>query len=189
MSKKEAKIKEEQKKTEEQEVDTNENLETKEIEQEAQDVSINKDQFNKLEEKYNKIEHTYQRLLADYENTKRRNAKEVMEARNKGKIEVIENILDIVDNFERSMQFDAGTEEFKNGMTMLLKMFNERLEAVGLEEVRHEGELDPNIHQAIAVENNEKLDDDIITEVLQKGYRVEDKVVRPAMVKVNKKEK
>lgn len=145
-------------------------------------------EYEKLEEKYNKVENSYQRLLADYENLKRRSANEVLDAKVKGKIEVVEKIIDIVDNFDRSMSFDAGTEEFKEGIQMLHKMFGERLKAIGLEEVRTEGELDPEIHQAIAVDNLEDVEDDIITEVLQKGYVVENKIIRPAMVKVNKKE-
>lgn len=167
-----------------------ENLENDEIlveEKDSEEKQVTNKEYEELEEKYSKLEGTYQRLLADYENSKRRNAIEVIDASTKGKVEVFEKIVDIVDNFDRSMQFDIQTEEFKNGITMLHGMFGERLANVGLEEVRHEGTLDPNIHQAISVEEVEDGEDDQILEVLQKGYCVGDKIIRPAMVKVSKK--
>lgn len=142
-----------------------------------------------LQERYNKLEDTYKRMLADFENSKRHAAQEVLDSKNAGKIEVFEKILDIVDNFQRSLEYDTNTEEFRQGIKMLSNMFNDRLKSLGLEEVRHEGELDPGLHQAIAIEEQDDLEDNEIIEVLQKGYRVEGKVIRPAMVKVNKKSK
>lgn len=143
--------------------------------------------FEELEDKYNKLENSYQRILADFENHKRRTSIELLDSKVKGKSEVFEKLLDIVDNFDRSMQFDIQTEEFKKGMEMLHSMLNERLDSLGLKEVDSSGIMDPNKHQAVMVENHDDLEDDQIIEVLQKGYCVEEKVLRPAMVKVNKR--
>lgn len=170
-----------------EEVEINEEENFKETEEQIEDKMISTKDYHELEEKYKKVETSYQRLLADYENTKRRNAQEVMDAKTKGKIEVFEKLLDIIDNFERSMAFDIQTEEFKTGIEMVHKMFTERLQATGLEEVNTKGTLDPNKHQAIMVEENEDFANDEIIDVLQKGYSVEEKIIRPAMVKVNKK--
>ncbi len=147
---------------------------------------INLKEYEELQEKYSKLEGSYQRLLADYENHKRRTSTEILDSKTKGKSEVFEKLLDIIDNFDRSMEFDVQTEEFKKGMEMLHSMFNQRLEVLGLKEVETTGILDPNKHQAVMVDTVEGLEDDEIIEVLQKGYCVEQRVLRPAMVKVNK---
>ncbi len=148
---------------------------------------IDKKDYDELNEKYSKLEGTYQRLLADFENHKRRTSNEILESKSKGKSEVFEKLLDIIDNFDRSMEYDIQTEEFKKGIEMLHSMFNQRLESLGLEEVETTGVLDPNKHQAVLVDTVDGLEDDEIIEVLQKGYCVEQRVLRPAMVKVNKK--
>ncbi|MFV0289214.1 MAG: nucleotide exchange factor GrpE [Mycoplasmatales bacterium] len=179
----------------EEEIVSEAEIKEERTEKETDDVSqteektktVSEQEYLQLQEKYKKVETSYQRLLADFENSKRRNAQEVMEAKTKGKIEVFEKLLDIIDNFERSMAFDIQTEEFKTGIEMVHKMFSERLQATGLQEVNTEGILDPNKHQAIMVEEDAKKENDEILEVLQKGYSVEEKVIRPAMVKVNKK--
>lgn len=150
-------------------------------------VLISKKDFDELDEKYQKVENSYQRLLADFENYKRRSVKEILDAETSGKVEVLKQIVDIADNFDRSMKFDVQTEEFKKGIEMLHSMFGEKLANVGLEEVEAEGELNPDIHQAIGIDNKDDIEDDHITEVLQKGYMVGEKLIRPAMVKVNKK--
>lgn len=181
-------------------VELNEDVEIKEEDVEKKDSKkekksktklfekkVSQEEYDKLKEKSDKVEATYQKLLADLQNIKKRNAEEVIDAKNKGKFEVFKEIVDIVDNFDRSMQFDVNTEEFKKGMEMLQKMFKERLALAGLEEVRHEGVLDPSIHQAISVGEEEDFNDNEILQVLQKGYKIEDKIIRPAMVKVNQK--
>ncbi len=163
-----------------------ENLNEQEDKQE--DSNISNKEYNDLKEKYDKVENSYQRLLADYDNMKRRNAQEVMEAQNKGKIEVFKSMLEIIDNFERSMNYEAQTDEFKEGIQMVHKMFNQRLKDVGLTEVEADGILDPTKHQAVMVEESSEHEDGQILDVLQKGYCVEENIIRPAMVKVNKKD-
>lgn len=146
------------------------------------------DDYKKLNDDFEKVTNSYQRLLADFENHKRRTAKEMLDEKLKGKEEVLKQILDIVDNFDRALSFDANTDEFKQGIEMVHTMFKERLQVVGLKEVVTEGELDADIHQAIAIDNIDDVEDNHILETLQKGYYVDEKLIRPAMVKVNKKE-
>ncbi len=165
-----------------------EEIKDKKNEKKTKDKSkkIDKKEYDELNEKYSKLEGSYQRLLADFENYKRRTSNEILESKTKGKSEVFEKLLDIIDNFDRSMEYDVQTEEFKKGIEMLHSMFNQRLEDLGLEEVETIGILDPNKHQAVMIDTVEGLEDDEIIEVLQKGYCVEQRVLRPAMVKVNK---
>lgn len=138
-------------------------------------------------EEVNEYEQKYLRLLADFDNLKRNNAKEVMNAKNNGKIEVFRELVDVLDNFERSMQYDPSTEDYAKGMEMVHTQLISKLEAVGLEKVESNGIMDANIHQAVIVDTVDDLEDDEIIETLQNGYKLEDRLVRPAMVKVNKK--
>lgn len=155
-----------------EEVEADENIEVEEIQEEQQ---------------VNEYEQKYLRLLADFDNLKRNNAKEVMNAKNNGKIEVFRELVDVLDNFERSMQYDPNTEDYAKGINMVHNQLITKLEAVGLEKVAAEGVMDANIHQAVMVDNVDDLEDDEIIETLQHGYKLEDRLIRPAMVKVNKK--
>ncbi len=139
------------------------------------------------EQQVNEYEQKYLRLLADFDNLKRNNAKEVMNAKNNGKIEVFRELVDVLDNFERSMQYDPSTEDYAKGINMVHNQLISKLEAAGLEKVAAEGVMDANIHQAVMVDSVEDLEDDEIIETLQHGYKLEDRLIRPAMVKVNKK--
>lgn len=135
----------------------------------------------------NEFEQKYLRLLADLDNLKRNNAKDVMNAKNNGKIEVFRELVDVLDNFERSMQYDPSTEDYAKGIEMVHSQLVSKLEAAGLEKVASEGTMDANMHQAVMVDTVEGLEDDEIIETLQHGYKLEDRLIRPAMVKVNKK--
>lgn len=159
-------------------------LETEETIEEAE-VNIEEEKPEKPE--VNEYEAKYLRLLADFDNLKRNNAKDVMNAKNNGKIEVFRELVDVLDNFERSMQYDSSTEDYAKGIDMVHKQLVDKLTAAGLEKVTSEGLMDANVHQAVMVDTVEDLDDDEIIETLQHGYKLEERLIRPAMVKVNKK--
>ncbi|WOO87159.1 nucleotide exchange factor GrpE [Mollicutes bacterium LVI A0039] len=153
------------------------------------DEEVNEENIEAVEApaETNEFEEKYLRLLADFDNLKRNNAKDVMNAKNNGKIEVFRELVDVLDNFERSMQYDPGTEDYAKGISMVHTQLVDKLAAVGLEKVTSEGEMDANIHQAVMVDSVEDMEDDHIIETLQHGYKLEDRLIRPAMVKVNKK--
>ena len=94
-----------------------------------------------------------------------------------------------MDNFERALQVEAQDEAAKNiiqGVDMIYRQLQTVLENQGVKEIKTVGEeFDPNLHQAIAQVNEEGFDSGQITETLQKGYELKDRVIRPAMVKVN----
>lgn len=140
-----------------------------------------------IEEEVNEYEQKYLRLLADFDNLKRNNAKDVMNAKNNGKIEVFRELVDVLDNFERSMQYDSTSEDYAKGINLVHKQLIDKLTNLGLEKVDETGIMNANIHQAVMVDNVEDLEDDEIIETLQSGYKLEEKLIRPAMVKVNKK--
>ncbi len=164
--------------------------EIREMESEVENISIDDEEIiddENEKEEINEFEQKYLRLLADYENLKRNNAKDIVGAKNNGKIEVFRELLDVLDNFERSMEYEIGTEDYAKGISMVHTQLISKLESLGLEKISDLGQMDANIHQAVMVEENADLEDDEIIEILQNGYKLEDRLIRPAMVKVNKK--
>lgn len=161
--------------------------EVEDIEVEDTETADSVDEENIEAPEVNEYEQKYMRLLADFDNLKRNTAKDVINAKNNGKIEVFRELVDVLDNFERSMQYDPSTEDYAKGISMVHNQLVDKLQAVGLEKVTGSGIMDANIHQAVMVDNVEELEDDEIIETLQHGYKLEERLIRPAMVKVNKK--
>jgi len=126
----------------------------------------------------------YQRMLAEYANYKRRTEQEKAQIGAYTKADVLSALLTSVDNMEKAIAAPAG-EDYKTGVDLVLRQFMEALHNLGLEEVGVEGEpFDPNIHNAVMREDAEGIDEEIVTAVFQKGYKLGDRVLRPAMVKV-----
>ena len=133
----------------------------------------------------------YLRLAADFQNYKRRTEKERFERYTEGKKDFASAMLPILDNFDRALAQDAADAEgererlFIAGMGMILTQFVEALAANGVTEIPALGEdFDPNMHDAVVMEPSDKYGSQKVSEVLQKGYRIGDKVIRPVMVKV-----
>lgn len=126
------------------------------------------------------------RLQADFENfrarTERQRAETVAFA-NEG---LITKLLGVLDNLERAMASGSPEDPVIQGIKLVYDEFLRILEAEGLEEIPADGEFDPSLHHAVMMEESEDVPSDHITETLQKGYRLKDRVIRPAMVKVAK---
>lgn len=144
------------------------------------------DQDEAFSEELKKQEEKYLKLLAEYDNYRRRTAKESLEAKDRGKIEVFEKVIETVDTLELALSHVEEENEFSKGVTMVLEKLKREITTLGLEEVSYET-FDANYHMAVATDENPELEDDQITAVLQKGYQFDGKLVRQAMVKVNKK--
>lgn len=164
-----------------------ENIEIEAEEVIAEEATKNIDEPKIEKSKEDEYEQKYLRLLADFENLKRNTAKDVLNAKNNGKIEVFREVVDVLDNFERSMQFDPTTEDYQKGIELVHKQLVDKLEKTGLEKVATDGIMDANVHQAVMVDTVDDLEEEEIIEILQHGYKLEDRLIRPAMVKVNKK--
>ncbi len=128
----------------------------------------------------------YVRLMADFQNYKRRVEKEKSEIYDYANEKILSELLTVLDNFERALAQECADEAFGKGMEMIFKQFREVLEKSGLEEIEAQGkDFDPNFHHAVMNDSNEDYASGQVTGVLQKGYTLHGKVVRPAMVKVN----
>lgn len=127
---------------------------------------------------------TYQRMLAEYANYKRRTEQEKEQLGAFTKAEVVKALLPSLDNLERAVDAPAG-DEYKSGVDMTIRQFREALVSLGLEEIpAKDAPFNPEVHNAVMREDADGVEPDTVTEVFQKGYRIGDRVLRPAMVKV-----
>lgn len=127
---------------------------------------------------------TYQRMLAEYANYKRRTEQEKEQLGAFTKAEVLKALLPSLDNLERAVDAPAG-DEYKTGVDMTIRQFREALASLGLEEIpAKDAPFNPEVHNAVMREDADGVEPDTVTEVFQKGYRIGERVLRPAMVKV-----
>ncbi len=126
----------------------------------------------------------YLRLYAEYDNFRRRSAKERESTYFDAKSDTLKNILPILDNMERATAFTEA-DKVLEGMNLILKSFNENFAKMDVKEIEALGKtFDPNVHYAVMHIEDESYGENEVVEVLQKGYICGDKVIRYAMVKV-----
>jgi molecular chaperone GrpE len=145
-----------------------------------------------LESAQAEAQENYQRFLraqADFENFRRRTRQEKEELAKYAAAGIIESLLPVIDNFERAIvagkTADADSPLLQ-GVEMVYKQLMDVLSSAGLEEIESLGKpFDPFLHEAVMKEPSEDHEEGTVIEVLQKGYRLKDRVIRPAMVKVS----
>lgn len=128
------------------------------------------------------------RLQAEFENFRRRTRKEMEEVRAQAASGLMEAVLPVLDNFGRALKMPATSlDGFLEGVRMIHSHFGNILREAGLETIEAKGlPFDPKIHEAVAVEASEEVPDNTVLEVLQDGYMLRGKLLRPAMVKVSR---
>ena len=131
----------------------------------------------------------YMRLMAEFQNYKRRAAKEKSDIHQYANEKIVGELLPVLDNFERAISTEGGDlEAYAKGMELIFEQLKTALGNAGLTEIEAMDKVfDPNVHNAVMTETVEDKEEGTITKVLQKGYKLKDKVVRPSMVAVNKK--
>lgn len=154
--------------------------------------TVTEDQTDELalvKEKLEKEEERYLRLRADFDNMKRRNQIERVAQEKYRAQKLLTDLLPVLDNFERALQVEATTEDaisMKQGIEMVYRSLIEATKKEGLEPVATENvQFDPNIHHAVMQEKDDSKESGIVLQELQKGYMLKERVLRPAMVKVN----
>jgi molecular chaperone GrpE len=127
-----------------------------------------------------------QRTLADFDNFRKRSAKEKAGMYDEGVRDTLEKLLPLLDNFERALASAAGRDDaFFKGVELLLRQFQKLLDDLGVTVIPAVGQpFNPNCHHAVAHGEDPDQGADLVAEELQKGYLYKDKVIRPSMVKV-----
>lgn len=176
-----------------------ENAENTENSEDLQDIPANTDdeedavseyndtaaQVAELEDKLEEANEKYLRLWAEYENFRKRTAREKSETYSNAVSDCVNNILPVVDSFERAIESECTDENFKKGMTMIFNMMKDFLTKMNVTELEALGkEFDPNFHNAVRQLPDTDYAANHVCEVYQKGYMLGDKLLRPAMVAV-----
>ncbi|KYG32018.1 molecular chaperone GrpE [Alkalihalobacillus trypoxylicola] len=160
--------------------------------EEASEIIEDSSQSSREEELEAQLAEANQRTLrvqADYDNFRRRSREEKESAAKYKSQSIIEGLLPVLDNFERALMVEPGTEEVKSlmqGMDMVYRQLQDVLKNEGVEVIPTVGEeFNPHLHQAVMQVEEEGYESNQIVEELQKGYQLKERVIRPAMVKVN----
>ena len=152
--------------------------------EEATDVVESK--IAELEKDLSASKEAHIRTLAEYDNYRKRTAKEKENTWVDAKAVCIAELLPMLDNFDRALGVtDSDFESYKKGIEMIYQGFCETLKKLGVEAFGEEGdEFDPNFHSAVMHVDDESLGENVLAQVFSKGYKLGEKVLRPAMVKV-----
>ncbi|OAS13721.1 nucleotide exchange factor GrpE [Paenibacillus oryzisoli] len=180
-------------KTVEQDIDTTYAADNEATTEEAgAEVSEDATVTSELEQARVQAEENYQRLLrvqADFDNFRRRARAEKEDFAKYASVKLIEQLLPIVDNFDRALSSSKETKDFDalvKGLDMTYRGLDQVLSAEGLKPIEAVGQpFNPEFHQAVMQVESEEHEEGIVVEELQKGYILKDKVIRPAMVKVS----
>lgn len=143
------------------------------------------DNIQKSPEEIEDLTDRYKRVLAEFENYKKRNQKEREGLYNLILSDVIEVILPVLDNLENASKIETKDEEYKKGVELVLKQFQDVLKSKGVEEINALGEtFDPSLHEAVSsIQDDSKGEKEIVQEY-RKGYKIGNRVIRHSMVVV-----
>ena len=126
------------------------------------------------------------RLQAEFDNFRKRSARDQQDFRDYALVEALKSLLPILDSLDRAAKTGApSVQEFQSGIELIDKQFHDALSRLGVEPIPADGELfDPNLHQAVQMVDTAEVEDNHVIDELQRGYRIKDRLLRPAMVRV-----
>ncbi|MBM7645811.1 molecular chaperone GrpE [Scopulibacillus daqui] len=156
---------------------------------EADILKVKEEEIEQFKKEQEELKNRLLRVQADYENYKRRTNEEKIKERKFRAQSLVEEILPVLDNFKRALDVKTESEEagsLKKGMEMVYRQLTAALEKEGVKEIEAVGKpFDPHMHQAVMQVEHDEYDENTVVEVLQAGFTLNDRVVRPAMVKVS----
>jgi len=127
------------------------------------------------------------RAQAEFDNARRRAAKEQQDFRDFATVDAIKSILPVIDSFERALQAKSDPADFRAGVNLIYKQLQDALAKLGVSPIPAKGEqFDPHVHEAIEMVEVSDVPDHEVLEEWQRGYKFKDRLLRPAMVKVAK---
>lgn len=141
--------------------------------------------FLKLQAERDSLLDRLARMQAEFENARRRNLKEQQDYRDYAAADAIKALLPVLDSFERAVTVKADAAEFRNGVELIYKQLQSVLEKLSLQPIKAKGEaFNPHLHEAIEMVDTNDVPDHEVIEELQRGYKLKDRLLRPAMVRV-----
>ena len=160
---------------------TNNESKTNEVENLKKELELKENELKKYID-------TAQRLKAEFDNYKKRTSKEKSQLYVDITADIVSRVIPILDNLERALSSTYESKDFDTlaeGIELIIKQFKEILKKEGVEEIKAEGEkFDPNLHDAVMHVEDDSIGENTVMEVFQKGYKIDDKIVRHSVVKV-----
>lgn len=140
---------------------------------------------NEKQKEIDELTDRYKRIMAEFENYKKRSAKERENLYNSLLADIVTPMLSVLDNLEKAAEAKTEDEPYKEGVNLVLKQFKDVLNSLGVKEIETVGQsFDPEIHEAVSSVQDDALGEKIVKEVFRKGYKIGTKVIRHAMVVV-----
>ncbi len=161
--------------------------------EEKSDTSKYEEEIKKLQEENKQLTDKIKLTQAELINYRKRKDEEVQTLLKYANVDIVSEILNVVDNFERAITHandseNAELKKYNDGINMIYTNLKSILNKFGVEEINRVGEVfNPNEEQALLTDSVEDKEDEVVLEVLQKGYKLKDRVIRPASVKINQK--
>ena len=150
------------------------------------EIEVLKAEVEKLSKENASVKDTYLRTLAEYDNFRKRSQREKDATYTDAKADTLKKLLPVLDNFDRALSVEStDAESYKKGVEMIHTSFCEILKKLGVEAFGEAGEpFDPNFHNGVMHIEDEALGENVIAQVFSKGYKIGEKILRPAMVQV-----
>ena len=153
------------------------------VEKNENKVKTSNEEVEKLKEELAEVKDRHTRLIAEFDNLKKRSAKEREGLYNSILGDIIEKLLPVIDNLEKAAESESKDEEYKKGIELVLKQFKDVLAANGVKEIEAVGNpFDPELHDAVSMIQDENLGEKIVAQEYRKGYMIGNKVIRHSMV-------
>jgi molecular chaperone GrpE len=125
------------------------------------------------------------RAQADFDNARKRASREQQEYRDYALTETVKSLLPVLDSFDRALEHNTEASEFRSGIDLINKQLHDVLTKLGLRPIPAKGEpFDPHLHQAVEMVDTTEVEDHHVLDELQRGYKLKDRLLRPAMVRV-----
>src|SRR5512143_3063590 len=144
------------------------------------------DELRKLKAERDMLYDRLARMQADFENQRKRMAKEQADYREYALADAIKELLPIVDSFDRAIKHEGGEDkDFRSGVELINRQLHDALTKLGVRPIPAQGEpFDPHLHQAVQMVDTDEVPDNHVIDELQRGYKLKDRLLRPAMVRV-----
>ena len=156
---------------------------TPEAEETVETVEV--PEVNPWEEKFHAEHDAHLRLAAEYDNFRKRTIKEKEASYSNGKADAVAKLLPVYDNLERALNQETTDAAYKKGVEMTMNELVKIFTSLGVEIFGNTGDVfDPNLHNAVMHIDSEELEENTLSQVFQKGFKISDKVIRFAMVQV-----
>ena len=143
------------------------------------------EQISKLKDELEDVKDRHTRLIAEFDNLKKRSAKERERLYNSIIGDIMSSLLPVIDNLEKATEAESKDEEYKKGIELVLKQFKDVLNANGVKEIEAVGQpFDPELHEAVSMIQDENFGEKVVAQEYRKGYMIGNKVIRHSMVVV-----